>query len=65
MEDVSALGNVHTLNLAHTEVVDVSALGNVHTLDLTGTAVDDVSALGGVSVLTLPSGETLLRCHHL
>jgi hypothetical protein len=34
--DLSALGNVHTLNLRYCEgVTDVSALGNVHTLNLT------------------------------
>ena len=32
--DISALGNVHTLNFNHTNVKDVSALGNVHTLYL-------------------------------
>jgi len=32
MNDVSTLGNVHTLDLTGTEVVDVSALENVHTL---------------------------------
>ena len=33
--DVSALGSVHTLNLAYCQcITDVSALGSVHTLDL-------------------------------
>ena len=32
---VSALGNVHTLDLSHyTLITDVSALGNMHTLNL-------------------------------
>ena len=52
--DVSALGNVHTLNLSCCEnVTDVSALGNVHTLDLSCTEVSDVSALGNVHTLNL------------
>ena len=34
VSDVSALGNLHTLNLSHTEISDVSALGNLHTLFL-------------------------------
>ncbi|AIK96064.1 hypothetical protein [Candidatus Odyssella acanthamoebae] len=53
--DVSALGNVHTLNLQGCEgVTDVSALGNVHTLNLRGCrGVTDVSALGKVHNLTL------------
>ena len=52
--DVSALGHVHTLNLAYTEVTDVSALGNVHTLNLIGTKVKNVSALKNVIKLIPP-----------
>jgi hypothetical protein len=32
--DLSALGNVHTLDLGDCEITDVSMLGNVHTLDI-------------------------------
>ena len=47
IEDVSALGNVHTLHLSLCRnLVDVSALGNVHTLYLSGCyKIKDVSAL--------------------
>ena len=52
--DVSALGNVHTLDLGFTKVTDVSALGNVHKLDLLGCDnVSDISALGNVHILDL------------
>ena len=34
IRDVSALGNVHTLDLSLTNISNVSTLGNVHTLDL-------------------------------
>ena len=53
--DVSALGNVHTLNLSRCDKIeDVSALGNVHTLDLSYcTKITDVSALGNVHTLDL------------
>jgi hypothetical protein len=53
--DVSALGNVHTLDLSGcSRVTDVSALGNVHTLNLRGCRkVTDVSALGKVHTLNL------------
>ena len=51
--DASALTNVHTLDLAETEVRDVSALSNIHTLDLTKTKVRDVSALTNVHTLKL------------
>jgi hypothetical protein len=52
--DVSALGNVHTLNLSSTGVTDVSALGNVHNLNLRNCqGVTDVSALGNVHTLIL------------
>jgi len=45
--DVSALGNVHTLNLRNCyNITDVSSLGNVHTLDLFRCyQISDVSAL--------------------
>ena len=48
--DVSALGDVHTLDLSVCEkVTDVSALGNVHTLDLSFCSQGrDVYALGNV-----------------
>ena len=37
INDVSSLGNFHTLNLEScSEITDVSALGNVYTLDLRG-----------------------------
>ena len=53
--DVSALGNVHTLNLCDCEIEDVSMLGNVHTLDLClCTGITDVSMLGNVHNLRLP-----------
>ena len=53
--DVSALGGVHTLDLAGCRgVTDVSALGGVHTLNLAYCkGVTDVSALGGVHTLNL------------
>ena len=53
--DVSALGNVHTLDLEGcTGITDVSALGNVHTLYLRGCkGITDVSALGNVHSLDL------------
>jgi hypothetical protein len=55
MTDVSALGNVHTLNLyGCAGITDVSALGSVHTLDLREcTGIVDVSALGSVHTLDL------------
>ena len=55
ISDVSALGNVHTLDLRCCyNVSDVSALGNVHTLYLCGCDnVSDVSALGNVHTLNL------------
>ena len=53
--DVSALGNVHTLNLnCCGGIVDVSALGNVQTLNLSCfKQIVDVSALGNVHTLDL------------
>ena len=53
--DVSALGNVHTLDLSYCDkITDVSALGNVHTLDLSCCdKITDVSALGNVHTLNL------------
>ena len=53
--DVSALGGVHFLNLANSQVTDVSALGGVHTLNLSYCCPDvmDVSGLGGVHTLDL------------
>ena len=53
--DVSALNNVHTLNLRNCyKITDVSALGNVHTLDLFRCyKITDVSALGNVYDLDL------------
>ena len=55
LTDVSALGNVHTLDLSGcTGITDVCALGNVHDLDLTEcTGITDVSALGNVHTLNL------------
>jgi hypothetical protein len=43
---VSALGNVHTLDLSDSEnLTDISGLGNVHTLDLDGCeSITDISA---------------------
>ena len=32
--DVSTLGNLHTLDLAHTKVTNVSVLDNIHTFGL-------------------------------
>ena len=53
--DVSALGNVHILELSHCRnITDVSALGNMHNLSLTYCQnISDVSALGNVHTLTL------------
>ena len=53
--DVSALGNVHTLNLCYcNKITDVSALGHVHTLNLSGcNKITDVSKLGNVYTLDL------------
>jgi hypothetical protein len=55
VSDVSALGNVHTLNLSYCDnVSDVSALGHVHTLYLSYCRnVSDVSALGHIHTLHL------------
>ena len=55
MTDVSALGNVHTLNLSYCAgITDVSALGSVHTLNLMACrGIIDVSALGSVHTLNL------------
>jgi hypothetical protein len=46
IESCTYLGNVHTLNLSHTQVTDatISALGKVHTLNLSWAQVTDVSA---------------------
>ena len=54
--DVSALGNVHSLNLSGCHgISNVSALGNVHSLNLSGCeSISDVSALGNVHSLNLP-----------
>ncbi|HSA76194.1 MAG TPA: hypothetical protein VLE02_01495 [Nitrosarchaeum sp.] len=51
--DVSALGNVSSLDLSFTEVVDVSNLSNVHKLVLDNTRVSDVSMLTGTRILTI------------
>ena len=53
--DVSALANVHTLDLSCCAgVTDVSGLANVHTLDLCCcTGITDVSALVNVHTLNL------------
>ena len=51
--DVSALGNVHTLDLSYTNITDVSELGNVHKLNLSYTNITDVSALGNLHTLDL------------
>lgn len=55
LKDVSALGNVHTLNLSDCiKIKDVSALGRVHTLLLINyRKIKDVSALGRVHSLNL------------
>jgi hypothetical protein len=62
VNDVSELGNVHTLNLNFVSLVsDVSALGNVHTLRLLFCdLVSDVSALGNVQLLDI-TGCKLVR----
>ena len=58
--DVSALGNVHTLDLTNCEnITDVSALGNIHTLYLTGCNITDVSMLGNVHKLILRCCENI------
>ena len=53
--DVSALGNVHTLDLSRCAgITDVSALSNVHALNLYEcTGITDVSALGNVHTLDM------------
>jgi hypothetical protein len=55
IEDVSSLGNVHTLNLRLCDnIEDVSALGKVHNLNLSYCDnITDVSALGYVHNLDL------------
>ena len=55
IEDVSSLGNVHTLNLRLCDnIEDVSALGKVHNLNLSLCKnIKDVSALGNVHNLNL------------
>ena len=59
--DVSALGNVHTLNLSYcNSITDVSALGNVHTLILSScNFITDVSALGNIHTLDLSSCNSI------
>ena len=53
ISDMSALGNVHTLNLYDCpKITDVSALGNLHTLKLSCCDnITDVSALGNLHSL--------------
>jgi hypothetical protein len=53
--DVSALSNVHTLNLRQCEgITDESALNNVHTLNTSNCkAISDVSALTNVFMLDI------------
>jgi hypothetical protein len=55
INDVSALGNVYTLNLFHCKnITDVSTLGNVHTLDLCYCEnIKDVSVLENIHELIL------------
>jgi hypothetical protein len=55
IKDVSALGNVHTLDLSYCQgIKDVSALGNVHTLNLNNCdGIHDVSSLKNVHTLNL------------
>jgi len=55
INDVSMLGNVHTLKLWHcSEITDVSMLGNVHTLILFHCSkITDVAMLGNVHNLNL------------
>ena len=54
-QDVSALGEVHTLRLYWCSgITDASALGGDHTLTLYDcSGITDVSALGGVHTLSL------------
>jgi hypothetical protein len=52
--NVSALGQIHVLNLSRSNVVDGSALGGVHTLKLYGCQrVVDVKALSQVHNLDI------------
>ena len=52
--DISALGNVHMLDLSRSDVADVSGLDNIHTLNLMRcNKITDVSALGNVYTLDL------------
>jgi hypothetical protein len=59
IQNISALGSLHTLRLTKCEcvsVTDVSALGGVHTLTLSKLPITkDVSALGTVHTLQLPN----------
>ena len=51
VKDVSALANVHCLDLSSTEVEDVSMLSGVHSLDLSWTKVKDISAVRSIPSL--------------
>jgi Leucine-rich repeat (LRR) protein len=54
IEDISALGNVHTLGLSNSlSVMSVSALRNVSDLDLTGFRGNDLSGLKSVVTLDI------------
>ena len=51
VNDLSELGNLHTIISYSTQVYDVSMLGRLHTLDISDTYVTDVSALGNLHTL--------------
>jgi hypothetical protein len=55
IEDISMLGNIHTLILQHCEnIINVNPLKNVHNLDLSNcTEIKDVSELKNVHTLNL------------
>lgn len=56
IEDVSCLGNVHTLIMMWCKNVrDFSSLINIHTLELSNTKIEDVSGLCNVHCLILVS----------
>ncbi len=53
VEDVSALGHLHTLFVGSTKVRDVSALGQLHRVVIQHTKLGDVTALANVHTVNL------------
>ena len=62
INNLSVLGNIHTLNLSHCEnITDVSSLGNVYILILYScNKITDVSALGNVYTLNLSHCKNII-----